>query len=189
MRIVRNMAAASVMIVVCASGAAGQDRSKVGITMGYPASVGIIWHLGDKVAIRPELSFSGNSSDSTSPSANAVASESEGWTLGTGISALFYLHDYDRVRTYFSPRFTYNKIKTTISSTNGVFDSSSTGRSSTYGIAGNFGAEGRIADKFSAFGEVGFGYNHSTTSTTSSSVRSDGDAWGTRAGVGVIFYF
>jgi hypothetical protein len=189
MRIVRNMAAAFAMVVVCASGAAAQDRSTVGITMGYPASVGIIWHLGDKIAIRPELTFSGSSSESTTPSGSTVETESEGWTLGTGISALFYLHDYDRLRTYFSPRFTYNKVTSTISSTNGVFNSSSTGRASTYGIAGNFGAEGRIADKFSAFGEVGFGYNHTTTSSSSSSTRVEGDSWGTRAGVGVIFYF
>ena len=188
MRIGRLLACSLALLGVGATGASAQDSGKVGITMGYPASVGIIWHVGDTVAIRPELSFSSNSSEA-SGAGSALTVESDGWTLGTGISALFYVHDYDRLRTYFSPRFTYNKIKTTNSSTNGIFDSSSTGRASTYGFAGNFGAEGKIADKFSAFGEVGFGYSHTTTTTTSSSTRNKSNTWGTRAGVGVIFYF
>ena len=188
MRIGRLLACSLALFAAGATGAAAQDRGKVGITMGYPASVGIIWHVSDTVAIRPELSFSSSSSEA-SGAGSVTTVESDGWTLGTGISALFYVHDYDRLRTYFSPRFTYNKIKTTNSSTNGIFDSSSTGRASTYGIAGNFGAEGKIADKFSAFGEVGFGYSHTTTTTTSSSTRNKSDTWGTRAGVGAIFYF
>ena len=188
MRIGRLLACSLALVIAGATGAAAQDSGKVGITMGYPAAVGIIWHLGDKVALRPELTFSGSSSE-TDRAGNVIDIESDGWAFGTGISALFYLHQYDRVRTYFSPRFTYTKIKTTSSSSNGVFDSSSTGRASTYGIAGNFGAEGRIADKFSAFGEVGFGYDHTTTSSSSSSTRTTGNTWGTRAGVGVIFYF
>jgi hypothetical protein len=188
MRIGRLLACSLALLGMGATGAAAQDEGKVGITMGYPAAVGIIWHVSDTVAIRPELSFSGSSSE-TDRAENITDSESDGWTLGTGISALFYVHDYDRVRTYFSPRFTYTRIKATTSTSNGVFDSSSTGRASTYGIAGNFGAEGKIADKFSAFGEVGFGYSHGTTTTSSSSTTSRADTWGTRAGVGVIFYF
>ena len=188
MRIGRLLACSLALLGAGATGASAQDSGKVGITMGYPASVGIIWHVSDSVAIRPELSFSSSSSEAEG-SGSVTSVESDGWALGTGISALFYVHDYDRLRTYFSPRFTYNKIKTTNSSTNGVFDASSTGRASTYGIAGSFGAEGRIADRFSAFGEVGFGYSHTTTSSTSSSIRNNSDTWGTRAGVGVAFYF
>jgi len=188
MRIGRLLACSLALLGTGATGASAQDSGKVGITMGYPASVGIIWHVSDTVAIRPELSFSGSSSE-TDGTGNITDIESDGWTLGTGISALFYVHDYDRVRRYFSPRFTYNKVKATNSSSNGVFDASSTGRASTYGIAGNFGAEGKIADKFSAFGEVGFGYSHGTTSSSPSSTTSKADSWGTRAGVGVIFYF
>ena len=97
------------------------------------------------------------------------------------------------MRTYFSPRFTYNRVKITTSATSELFPTlpTSTSRTSTYDIEGNFGAEGRISDKFSAFGEVGFGYSHGSISRSSSSSfpRSEFDGWGTREGVGVIFYF
>ena len=188
MRIGRLLACTLALVSAGATGASAQDGGKVGITMGYPAAVGIIWHLGDTIAIRPELTFSGSSSE-TDRAGSTVDSEADGWAIGTGISALFYVKKYDRVRTYFSPRFTYEKIKSTVSSSSGVFDASSTGRASSYGIVGSFGAEGRIADKFSAFGEIGFGYEHTTTSSSSSPTRTKGDTWGTRAGVGVIFYF
>ena len=122
MRIGRLLACSLALVIAGATGAAAQDSGKVGITMGYPAAVGIIWHLGDTVALRPELTFSGSSSE-TDRAGNVIDIESDGWAFGTGISALFYLHQYDRVRTYFSPRFTYTKIKTTSSSSNGVFDS------------------------------------------------------------------
>jgi hypothetical protein len=92
MRIGRLLACSLALLGMGATGAAAQDEGKVGITMGYPAAVGIIWHVSDTVAIRPELSFSGSSSE-TDRAENITDSESDGWTLGTGISALFYVHD------------------------------------------------------------------------------------------------
>jgi hypothetical protein len=45
-----------------------------------------------------------------------------------------------------------------------------------------------LSDKFSLFGEVGFGVTRST-STGSVTTKSTGDSWSTRSGVGVILYF
>jgi hypothetical protein len=72
--------------------------------MGFPASFGALWHVSDKVALRPELSFGGSSNDSTGSS---IAISGSGWSVGTGVSALFYLRAPDRLRTYVTPRFTY----------------------------------------------------------------------------------
>ena len=44
-----------------------QDKGDVGISMGYPASVGVVFHMTDSVALRPEISFTHISSDSDSP--------------------------------------------------------------------------------------------------------------------------
>src|SRR5437870_2920123 len=49
-----------------AATAAGQERGQVGLTMGYPGSIGIIWHISDAVAVRPELSVSRTSVETTS---------------------------------------------------------------------------------------------------------------------------
>lgn len=100
--------AGGLLFLTCRT-AGAQDAGKTGVTMGYPASIGFIWHASDKVAIRPELSISGGSSES-SPS--SFAAENDTWSLGTGVSVLFYLDSYDHLKTYFSPRFTCSRNTT-----------------------------------------------------------------------------
>src|SRR3989442_6914007 len=87
------------VLLLCSGPAArAQEQGKVGITMGYPASIGILWHATEKVALRPELSITGSHSDS---------SDSDSVTVGTGLSALFYGAGGNNVRPYISPRFNY----------------------------------------------------------------------------------
>src|SRR4051812_18079618 len=107
MRSVRMVAMALGVVAGCASGAAAQDSGKVGVSIGYPATFGIIWHASDRIAIRPELTLTGSSND-TEASGGIVALSGDGMAIGTGVSALIYLHKYERLRTYVSPRFTYN---------------------------------------------------------------------------------
>lgn len=172
------------LVVLGATPAAAQDSGKVGISMGYPASIGVLWRASDKVAIRPELSISGGTSDVTSSS---FESESDGWAIGTGVSALFYLHRYDHLRTYFSPRFTYSR--TTNNSTLSSFtNSESKTTNKSAGAAGSFGAEYSLGEKFAVFGEVGFGFNHTTANSSTSPSKVSGNTWGSRTGVGVIFF-
>ena len=83
--------------------ALGQEKGQVGLTMGYPASVGLVWHVAERVAVRPEFSFS----KSTSDAEEIIDASSSGWTLGVGISGLFYVSRADNLRTYVSPRYTY----------------------------------------------------------------------------------
>src|SRR4051812_45795912 len=187
MRTVRLVVMTFVLVGVCAHDTAAQDSGKVGVTMGYPASVGIIWQASDSIAIRPELSFTGSSSDTSTSIAGAI--EGNSWSLGTGVSALFYLHKYDQLRTYVSPRFTYAHNHTSTKSSNGTFSSNSTFSSSTVQFTGSFGAEYALSNKFSAFGEVGFGFGHAWSENSSSILSPTTNTWGTRTGVGVIFYF
>jgi hypothetical protein len=168
---------------VLGGSAAAQDAGKVGITMGYPASIGLIWHASDSIAIRPELTFSGSSAESDGP--GIVGGES--WAVATGVSALFYMKKYDNLRTYFTPRFTYARTSST-TDISSITTSSSTSRSRTIGGAGSFGAQYALGDKFSVFGEVGFGLMRSTSSSSFSSGKSKITSWGTRAGAGVIYY-
>ena len=60
MRIRRFLLAAGLVCLTCGT-ASAQGAGKTGVTMGYPASIGVIWHASDKVAIRPELSLIGGS--------------------------------------------------------------------------------------------------------------------------------
>ena len=42
--------------LLCVRAASAQERS-FGVTMGYPASIGVLWHMSEAVAVRPEFSF------------------------------------------------------------------------------------------------------------------------------------
>ena len=50
------------LLLACGT-ARAQDTGKAGVTLAYPASIGVIWHAGDNVAIRPDFTFSHSSTD------------------------------------------------------------------------------------------------------------------------------
>jgi len=176
--------AAGIIFLTCRTSSA-QDAGKVGVTMGYPASIGILWHVSDKVAIRPELSIAGSTSEG---SGGSFSAESDNFNFGTGVSVNFYLHTYDKLKTYFSPRFTYSR-STTDTSSSGVTTSSSETTSTTTGGSGSFGAQYELSDKFSLYGELGFVFSHTTVTNSNGPNKTTGNTWSTRSGAGVVFYF
>jgi opacity protein-like surface antigen len=167
-----------VALLFVPSAAAAQEPGDIGVFMGYP-SLGLVWQVSEKVAIRPEIAFS---STSTEVESSFSTGTSQGWNLRFGGSALFYLKDADRLRTYVAPQFTYSRTHTETSS------SQSEAAGNSYGFAGLFGAQYSLNDRFSVFGELGLAYTHSTLSDLIST-DSQADNWGTRTGVGVILYF
>ena len=60
MRSARILSLAAFVTGLAVTSAGAQDQGKIGITMAYPASVGMLWRVSDKVAVRPELSTSSN---------------------------------------------------------------------------------------------------------------------------------
>jgi len=177
----------SVVIVgILMSGSAhAQEPGKVGVTMGYPSAVGVIWQASDAIAIRPVITFAGTLSDST-----ATTSGASNWNVGTTISALFYVKKYDNVRTYVSPSYRYSHTSTTITPSSAVPNVGTIGTTAnSNGATGSFGAEYAPVKRVRIYGEVGFSYAHSTTSgSTPSVLNSTGNSWGTTAGVGFVFY-
>ncbi|HET7217644.1 MAG TPA: hypothetical protein VFJ02_06330 [Vicinamibacterales bacterium] len=171
------------IIVLAARSARAQERGDAGITMGYPASVGFVYHVTDRVAIRPELSFTftDSSSDST---LTLLTTDSS--TIGTGASAIVYLSRLDKLRTYVSPRYTYARAKSTSES---PFSGTSQTTITSHTIAGIFGAQYALHDRFGVFGEVGVAYTSQANRSDVLDVRVDGDTFASRTGVGVIFYF
>ncbi|HEU4891009.1 MAG TPA: hypothetical protein VFT47_05635 [Vicinamibacterales bacterium] len=168
------------------SPAGAQEQKPFGITMAYPASVGALLRVGRSLAIRPEVSLSGGTSETSSSS---FATESDSWTLNTGVSVLIYLKKYDDLRTYFTPRFNYAHGSTTTDATGFVTTNPSTTTTlNAYGFSGSFGGEYALGRKFGVFGEVGFGFSHQTTKSNVLPTELSGNSWGSRAGVGVIFF-
>jgi hypothetical protein len=204
----RLMLAVSVVLSVGAN-ALAQDAGQIGITMGYPSAVGIIWQVTDNVAVRPEISFSTTSTESPAissglslPGVSDDLGKSSSTTVAFGASGLFYFGEWDKLRAYVSPRYTYTRLMSDAGST-----FSTDARNSLYSVTGSFGAHYQFHRRFAVFGETGFGYAHTRTTLTSSillsitpagpnvpapvtrSVETNSHSWGTRTGAGVIFYF
>jgi hypothetical protein len=166
--------------LLMANPANAQEKGQTGVTMGYPASVGLVWHPSDAFALRPELSLSTSSFDSSS------SGERDTSTIAIGLSGLFYLGKWESLSAYLSPRFTYSRLR---------LDGFSAGfpdnESKTYAWSGSFGTQYALHRKFSVFGEVGVAYSHSDEQfgSTLAVTDSNTDTWSTRTGVGVLFYF
>jgi outer membrane protein W len=196
-------------ILCLASTARAQDAPKIGLTMGYPASIGVLWQMNGRVAVRPEIGVSHASGDTsgidiTIPTPLTTDSTN---TISTGLSALFYFGPNDALRTYVSPRFSYGRMTTSAASGTSTSDTTL----STYQLTGSFGAQYTLGRRFGVFGEIGLGYTRtntdisSTVTITTSSISngvltqiirtqavtsgSHSNLVSTRSGAGVIFFF
>lgn len=214
MRYALIVASLLVLQVTFPSAARAQDEPKVGLTMGYPSAIGVLWHATERLAIRPEVTATRGSSESSSSDpiigAAGVSTPSDNWQVGVGLSGVFYLTRDGGLRTYLTPRFAHSRT----SASNAVAGSvvSSTSEGWIYTTSGAFGAQYSFARHFGVFGEVGAAYTSSTsrvstvesittvvgvgpggvvTRATSTTFRSDvhSHSIATRSGAGVIFYF
>jgi hypothetical protein len=181
--------------------AAAQEAGQVGVTMGYPASIGVIWHVSDRIAVRPEVSLQQISTTSTAvitslvgsggnvtTTTTTIESTSDQWNTAFGASGLFYLQQWEALRTYVSPRFSYSR--STSSSTTSNSGSSNEFTSNTYFVSGSLGAQYSLGKRFGVYGELGFGYSHqSTTNSFAPAGSNTGHTVSTRSGVGAILYF
>ncbi len=170
------------LFTVAAVAANAQDAPRVGLTTGYPGSIGILWHTSERTAVRPEFSFTTNSSSSQS----LVDATSDFSSVSGGISVLLFSPVRDNLKLYVAPRFAY-----TVTTGNSDLTESTT---DSYSIGGVFGGHYALGRRFAVFGEAGLQYNHQTSSVTTSigaAIRTTGrgDSVGTRTGVGVVIYF
>jgi hypothetical protein len=211
----RIVAVATTALLLAPLVARAQDDPKVGVTMGYPSAVGVIWQMSNRVALRPEFTWTRTSVDLPStidPVSGTVTTSatSDSWQTGVGLSALFYVGRYDSLRTYVSPRFTFTRTSASSGLAGTAASTSSDGW--VYSTSGSFGAQYGLGRHFGVFGEIGGMYVSSTTrtslvesrtvftsvgpglpvtSTALFTVRSDQHSHqlATRSGAGIIFYF
>jgi hypothetical protein len=176
----RHACVAGLALLLCSvvvEPAAAQDAGDKGLTVSAPSSIGLIWHLSPKWAIRPEFSFGFGGSDG------------EGGTLDISThsaslagSALFYMGRWEKLQTYVSPRLSYSWSGSSIES--GI-DTSSDG----WGVSGSFGAQYSLGERFAVFAEAGLGYSSSTSENSLTTMDRTAWTFGTRTQVGATFYF
>src|SRR2546430_1638684 len=128
---------ATLGLLLSASAAHAQDKGQTGLTLGYPASIGVVYHVTGRVAVRPEFSMS----RMTTSDQPAGTTSNSNWSYGVGISGLIYMNKWDNLRTYVSPRFTYTRSESTLDTNvlGGVRTIANT--IEAYGLVGSFGAQ------------------------------------------------
>ena len=181
------------VVLAHAPAALAQEGGQVGVTMGYPQSIGLVIHMTDRLAVRPEFNFRHTSNDDDTFSNSST-------TLGVGIAGLFYLTKIDALRTYASGRYTYAQTSSTLNPRILAAATFPVGRvpdlevtTSTWSVSGSFGAQYALHRRFSIFGEVGLSYSSTELSASTLLALFTPDVEATTIGsttaVGVVFYF
>jgi hypothetical protein len=201
------------LAVLLPAPAFAQEPGQVGVSMGYPASVGVVWHVADRIAIRPEISLVQTSTDITTVTTLTFSTPSgtqtqqitraqfttDSTTVGAGVSALFYVWKQEALRAFLTPRYAYTRGTSTTAGS-GAAAAPSDITTKNHFVSGSFGAQYALGRKFGVYGEIGLGYTHSrvdNASTTggiasgTASTTTDTTSHGvsTRSGAGVVFYF
>jgi hypothetical protein len=165
--------------------AVAQDKGDAGISMGYPSTIAFVYHLSDRVAVRPAISFIRTASDTNSAFGDIISSRS--LTYDVSVSGLFYVGRWDKVRAYVGTGYSYRRSGGSIDSTDlPTFDRSTL---VAHAVSGSFGAQYALHERLSVFGEAGIQYSRSGSE---SSLGVDDDrfrATSSRTAVGVVFYF
>lgn len=176
--------------------ASAQDDRKVGLTIGYPNAVGVLWQVAERVAIRTDTAFSSSWTDTDSSRAGdeflrlaGASSSTSGRTFGVGVSVLVTVAKWERLRAYVVPRAAYLRSTSTseFSFPTGIpalpglsglpiriQPASFETRTSTQTYSASFGTQYRLADRFAAFGEVGVAYASSRSPDNDSFFGSGG---------------
>jgi hypothetical protein len=185
------------VVVATAAPAAAQEQGDVGVTLGYPAGVGVIWHIADRVAIRPDVSFTWTSTESTTSTQllpglppTTITSSADLFNTAVGVSVLVYLSSEQPFRLYLVPRAAYIHTSLDLDGSAGTslaLDEETDG----YLLSGALGGQFKAHDRFSIFGELGLQY---TSQGSSQSIgigtnESESRSLGLRSAVGVVLYF
>ena len=184
---VRSLVLAVTAIVTFACDAAAQS-GQLGLSIGYPAALGVLWQPTALVGVRPEFTFDLFNADSTSVSRLGTSRFSTDTRLvGVGLSALFRVYREENLSVYVSPRYVHRRGTTTVVQDvpANVFVAGSDDREiEGHSITGSLGARYGLGARFGVFGELGV--DHSREDTTDPATESRITRTGIRSGVGVV---
>ena len=169
---------------------AAAQSGQLGLSIGYPASLGVLWQPTALVGIRPEFTFDVFNAESTSVSRLGTSRFSTDTRLvGVGLSALFRVYREENLSLYVSPRYVHRRGKTTVVQDvpANVFVAGNDDREIRGdSITGSLGARYGLGARFGVFGELGV--DHSREDTTEPATESRITRTGIRSGVGVVVF-
>ena len=176
-------------ILLCVSRPAlAQEAGQTGLTIGFPGAIGMIFHVSEGVAVRPDFTFSRSSSDN-----GCQAAQQHGVELRRRRQRTFLHRDGARPRWYLL-QSSFRLLAFQQRQRRDSATVASTSHSNTYQYSGSFGLQYMPVRRFGVYGEAGVQYSRSDSvftagSPSTSSGKSTGSSVGTRAGIGLVWYF
>jgi hypothetical protein len=191
------------VVALLPAAASAQPTKPVAVTLGYPAAAGVLWHLNDRLAVRPDVTLNRNETKTTITStssglfgggASTVTSTQTDTTWSAGLSLLVTLADVDDLRLYFVPRVSYLRATTSSDASLAGFTGLDAFTADNDGVTalGGFGAHYMLGTRAAVFAESGVQYvRQSFTSGISgaSDTKSTTTSVGLRTAVGFAVYF
>ena len=209
----QRLVIASVMsgLVFVANTAHAQESGRVGLSMGYPERVDLLWHATERIAIRSGVSWRHTSTDNSGISLRfsdgraatvSTTTNSKAIDIGIGVNALLSVATWENVHAYVAPGYEYRHSRTTTVQTTESSGIPATGteretdeiRGHGHVVSGTFGVRYVPHRRVGVFGESGIEYSNSLTrfpgiegllGDTTPKVQT----WGTATRIGEIFYF
>jgi hypothetical protein len=166
MRLYTTVAAALLTFALVSPVAA--QENPFGVTLGYPASLGVVWQVRERLALRPE--FTVGYSNETDPDISLIA---RGWRFGIASSAVLSLYRDKPRHLYAVPYYEFRRRNVTFSQDMSYApDPLEPQRSALttievnthtdeHTIAGLIGIAFDLTDKSAVFAEVGPAYRKS----------------------------
>lgn len=196
---------AAAVAALCPAAVSAQPTKPLAVTLGYPAAVGVVWHITDRIAVRPDLSVNRSETTSTLTSTSGATifgpavtttttSTQTDTTLTGGLSLLVTLADLDDLRLYAAPRVAYLRSETSSEATTPGFAGLGEFTATNDGVTaiGAIGAQYMLGTRAAVFAESGVQYLRQTFSSavvSNSGTKSTATSVGLRTAVGFAVYF
>jgi hypothetical protein len=189
---IRLLALAVAALATLPREAVAQTTRQLGLSIGYPTALGVLWQPSARIGIRPELALDFGDSESTVDFGGFGTSRtsSEFWQAGAGIRALFLVYREENLSLYVSPRYVYLGGKTTTErdASPGILTSGDDStKTTTHRVAGSLGVRYALSSRFGVFGELGV--EHGRSKLSESEFASRVTRTGIRSDVGIVFFF
>lgn len=169
---------------------AAAQSGTLGLSIGYPTSISVLWQPSATVGIRPEFTFNLFEAESTSVSrlgTSRVSSDTR--QVGVGISALFLVYREETLSVYVSPRYVHRRGHNTVAldvPADSFVPGNADRETKGYAVTGSLGARYGLGARFAVFGEVGIDYSRDRT--TEPTAESRVTTTGIRSGAGVVVF-
>ena len=184
-----------------------QTTRRVGVTLGYPAQVGILWHVSSRIAIRPDIGFGAGSSDTESASSEILPGvpgtkiqvESSSHSVNGRITALLTVVRWDQAGVYVAPFYSYTTGSSSTTTTitpapiplpgvppRGPQTNTTTSDTRAHAGGGSIGVQVSVHDRVALFAETGLRY---TETSGSAGARTTSRLWSSSGAIGAVLYF